>query len=100
MPETMIKKVAEAATLRMAFPTELGGIYAEEEFEKVLPHVTPTVDGQPENHNDDGVYRFPFGANPKNVQVKGLTIDAIHEKIGTDGVEDMLIKFENILLGK
>lgn len=32
MPETMIKKVAEAAALRMAFPDELGGIYAEEEM--------------------------------------------------------------------
>lgn len=32
MPETMIKKVAEAAALRMAFPDELGGIYIEEEM--------------------------------------------------------------------
>lgn len=40
MPETMIKKVAEAAALRMAFPDELGGIYAEEEIgaqEKATP---------------------------------------------------------------
>lgn len=34
MPETMIKKCAEAAALRMAFPDELGGIYAEEEIQK------------------------------------------------------------------
>lgn len=33
MPETMIKKVAEAAALRMAFPDDLGGVYAEEEIE-------------------------------------------------------------------
>lgn len=31
MPETMIKKVAEAAALRMAYPDNLGGIYIEEE---------------------------------------------------------------------
>lgn len=103
MPETMIKKVAEAATLRMAFPTELGGIYAEEEVEKSSQTggpISPGIYGQPENVGDDGVYRFPFGASPKDIQVKGLTIEAIHEKIGTDGVEDMLLKFENILLGK
>lgn len=32
MPQTMIKKVAEVAALRMAFPDELGGVYAEEEL--------------------------------------------------------------------
>jgi len=34
MPETMIKKVAEVAALRMAFPDELGGIFAEEEMDQ------------------------------------------------------------------
>jgi hypothetical protein len=32
MPETMVKKVAEVAALRMAFPDDLGGVYAEEEM--------------------------------------------------------------------
>lgn len=32
MPETMIKKVAEAAALRMAFPDEFGGVYVQEEM--------------------------------------------------------------------
>lgn len=32
MKETMIKKVAEAAALRIAFPDELGGIFVEEEL--------------------------------------------------------------------
>jgi phage recombination protein Bet len=31
MPESMIQKVAEAASLRMAFPDDLGGVYIEEE---------------------------------------------------------------------
>jgi hypothetical protein len=39
MPETMIKKVAEAAALRMAFPDELGGTYAEEEMHQVTRDV-------------------------------------------------------------
>lgn len=34
MPETMIKKVAEAAALRMAFPDDLGGVYTKEEMEQ------------------------------------------------------------------
>lgn len=34
MPETMIKKVAEAAALRMAFPDELGGVYTNEEMDQ------------------------------------------------------------------
>lgn len=37
MPETMIKKVAEAAALRMAFPDELGGIYTSEEMDQAEP---------------------------------------------------------------
>jgi phage recombination protein Bet len=32
MPETMIKKVAEVAALRMAFPDDLDGLYSEEEM--------------------------------------------------------------------
>lgn len=65
MPETMIKKVAEAAALRMAFPDDLGGIYTKEEMDQAkeaLPEVYPT---QPEEGDgvapSDGIYRIPFG---------------------------------------
>jgi phage recombination protein Bet len=34
MPETMIKKVAEAAALRMAFPDDLGGVYENSELDQ------------------------------------------------------------------
>lgn len=34
MPETMVKKVSEAAALRIAFPTELGGLYITEEMDQ------------------------------------------------------------------
>lgn len=43
MPETMIKKVAEAAALRMAFPDDLGGVYSQEEMDQADSHtVTPS----------------------------------------------------------
>lgn len=34
MPETMIKKVAEVAAYRMAFPKQLGGLYSQEEMDQ------------------------------------------------------------------
>lgn len=43
MPETMIKKVAEVAALRMAFLDDLGGIYIPEEMEQAATRqVDPT----------------------------------------------------------
>lgn len=66
MPETMIKKVAECAALRMAFPDDLGGIYGQEEMDQAVnPGVTPNAYGGPAEN--DGVdpseqsYRIPFG---------------------------------------
>jgi len=41
MPETMIKKVAEAAALRMAFPEDLSGIYSHEEMHRADIEITP-----------------------------------------------------------
>lgn len=41
MPETMIKKVAEVAALRMAFPDQLGGLYSPEEMEQAAPQPIP-----------------------------------------------------------
>lgn len=46
MPETMIKKVAEAAALRMAFPDDLGGVYSEEEMHQAAREVSPTKANQ------------------------------------------------------
>lgn len=43
MPETMIKKVAEVAAYRMAFPQQLGGLYVHEEMEKVTKNVEADV---------------------------------------------------------
>lgn len=57
MPETMIKKVAEVAALRMAFPDELGGLYSVEEmeqaekparFREVVNHATGEIIERPQ----------------------------------------------------
>ncbi len=47
MPETMIKKVAEAAAYRMAFPQQLGGLYVSEEMDKVVKDVDSHVTAPP-----------------------------------------------------
>jgi len=43
MPETMIKKVAEAAALRMAFPDAYNGIYVQEEMDRTIKDVPSEV---------------------------------------------------------
>lgn len=63
MPATMIKKVAEAAALRMAFPDDLGGVYERSEMDqaeadrRVGPEQPPLDDG----HHVDRGYTIPFG---------------------------------------
>lgn len=47
MPETMIKKVAEAAALRIAFPDELGGVYISEEMDQADDSPNRIVPDQP-----------------------------------------------------
>jgi phage recombination protein Bet len=63
MPETMIKKVAEAAALRMAFPDQLGGVYTNEEMDQanhgtVYPEQPSAEDGHPDPYPS---YRIPGG---------------------------------------
>ena len=52
MPETMIKKVAEAAALRMAFPDDLGGTYVTEEMDQAEK---PNQILMEQPHEDDGL---------------------------------------------
>lgn len=53
MPETMIKKVAEAAALRMAFPDDLGGVYTNEEMDQAEHGKGRVAPQQPEE--GDGI---------------------------------------------
>jgi phage recombination protein Bet len=59
MPETMIKKVAEAAALRMAFPDVLGGVYTQEEMDQAEPNKFAMKNMQPEEGDGCSDYFFP-----------------------------------------
>jgi len=66
MPETMIKKVAECAALRMAFPNDLGGVYEHAEMDQAdRSSVTPNAFGGPAPEDGRPIeemgYRIPFG---------------------------------------
>lgn len=64
MPETMIKKVAEAAALRMAFPDDLGGVYTKEEMDQA-ERMGPVYPDQPQIsdgvNNPTAEYTIPGG---------------------------------------
>lgn len=63
-PETMVKKVAEAAALRMAFPDSLGGIYTHEEMDQVKekpPSIAPEQPGPNDGSQLETEYKIPFG---------------------------------------
>lgn len=76
MPESMIQKVAEAAALRMAFPDDLGGIYAEEEMDQAKPVVGTSRIVAEQPGAEDGVqhdeYWIPYGPLTK------ATIESAH----------------------
>ncbi len=76
MPETMIKKVAECAALRMAFPNDLGGVYAPEEMDQATsPAQSLSIKPEQPMANDgytDTAWRFKFG------KFKGRTVEEIY----------------------
>lgn len=88
MPETMIKKVAEAAALRMAFPDDLGGIYESSEMDQAKDQPPQITVDQPDagDGNQDNGYRIPFG------KYKGRMI----EEIDTQALRD----YHGYLTGK
>jgi phage recombination protein Bet len=82
MPETMIKKVAEAAALRMAFPDDLGGVYTKEEMdqaEMVSHRVTPEDPGT-DGHPPSDTYRIMFG------KYKQKTLEQVMRDEGPDAI--------------
>lgn len=97
MPETMIKKCAEAAALRMAFPNDLGGVYEEAEMEqaKFSGAVTPAAYGQPTEIDGvlDSKYVIPFGTYVKR------SLEEVVSKHGKKTLEELILSTEEILAG-
>lgn len=103
MPETMIKKVAEAAALRMAFPEDLSGIYSHEEMQvadnetavaTISEPQKPTLASQPERKGKTLTVKAQFWAELKRITGKGDTeltladVDAWLEAHGYMGLDD------------
>jgi len=65
MPSTMIKKVAEAAALRMAFPEQLGGVYESSEMDQAEMSRQPSIKPQQPDIGDGDTtqskWTFGFG---------------------------------------
>ena len=89
MPETMLKKCAEVAALRMAFPDDLGGVYESAEMDQAeqnKPNPFAPSNMQPEpgdgGGKTDGKFRFTFGQWNK----KSLEEIYNDEKFGPDSM--------------
>jgi phage recombination protein Bet len=94
MPETMIKKVAEAAALRMAFPDDLGGIYTKEEMDQAeigVPRVFPDQPGPDDGIQDDPNYRLTFGKWNRR------TLEELYSdpRVGPNGIESYIRYLED-----
>lgn len=83
MPETMIKKVAEVAALRIAFPTDLGGLYISEEMDqadKAKEVNAEVVDRKPSEAQIKRLFAINRGAGLTNDELKEILIkDYGHE---------------------
>lgn len=98
MPETMIKKVAEAACLRMAYPDELGGIYIEEEEHKIIEGQTSNGGIHPEQPNaDDGDPNAVHEYRPGFGQWSAYTMREIANLFPRSKIEAYLTKLESYM---
>jgi phage recombination protein Bet len=88
MPETMIKKVAEAAALRMAFPDDLGGIYAPEEMDQAAGRVVGEQPAEGDGHIPSDTGKIMFG------QWKGRSVDEVLTVFGPKKVADYIAYLE------
>jgi phage recombination protein Bet len=86
MPETMIKKVAECAALRMAFPDELGGVYERAEMDQAESGV---IEVPPEKPADKQPAQIEGLAKPSDERT--LEISELATKFRKIGVSESMI---------
>jgi phage recombination protein Bet len=87
MPETMIKKVAECAALRMAFPDDLGGVYESAELDQASgnPHSPKNMQPADDEGDPDAIIEY----TPKFGKFARRPLEQIYRLCGgTKGVED------------
>lgn len=93
MPQTMLKKVAEAAALRMAFPDDLGGVYTKEEMDQAEESSRRIVPEQPQPEDGDNStlpvgYRVDFG------QWNKRSLEEIYNNVGPEKISSYISYLE------
>lgn len=97
MPETMIKKVAEAAALRMAFPDNLGGVYERAEMDQAaeaLPEVKPSQPEPGDGFTAPTGYRISFG------QWKQRSLEQVYNEHGPEKIASYIQYLEDAAVKK
>lgn len=88
MPQTMLKKVAECAALRMAFPDDLGGVYESAELDHASSHQPPAEDGVQKDTYSPKYGRFAKkhleDCDPEALKEEVLKIEAEAREAGRD----------------
>lgn len=89
MPETMLEKCAEAKALRKAFPSELAGIYTEEEMHQSneIVDVTPSFEAPKKNH-DKLVQAFMGVAVSKSDILQKFELEELSD-LTDDNIEEL-----------
>lgn len=97
MPETMLKKVAECAALRMAFPDQLGGVYGDAEMQQAEMPTQRIIEEKEKisvfPSNQDEIVPLP---KPTPEQLKGMMRNAAKYSWSVEDVQAFLSSQFNI----
>jgi phage recombination protein Bet len=95
MPETMIKKVAEAAALRMAFPDDLGGVYETSEMDQAAknPHAPSNMQPEADEGDPNAIHEY----TPDFGQWRKRTLKEICALASIDQIEAYMNKLDSYI---